>query len=317
MKRPKIALIGSGNIGGTLAHLALQRNLGDVVLVDIAEGIPQGKSLDLSHACTLDHGTTFIQGGNDYALIHNADVVIVTAGFPRKPGMTREDLLAKNTAVIADIAVQIRSHCPQAFVIVVTNPLDAMVWVMQKVSGLPHNHVVGMAGILDSGRFAYFLADALKVSEKDIQTLVLGGHGDSMVPLPRYTSIRGIPLMEWVHQGRLKQDVLDKIIDRTRQGGAEIVGLLKTGSAFYAPASSALMMAEAYLHDERRILPCAAWVEKAYGVDGLYMGIPVVIGKKGVEEVIELDLTPDEQEAFTTSTKAVGKMIQEVEEFLK
>ncbi|MBX3487446.1 MAG: malate dehydrogenase [Candidatus Paracaedibacteraceae bacterium] len=313
MSRRKIALVGSGNIGGTLAHLAALKGLGDVVLVDIAEGIPQGKALDLSQAMAVDGIDARIEGSNDYASMKDADVVIVTAGVARKPGMSRDDLLLINSGVIRTVATNIKKYCPNAFVIVVTNPLDVMVWVMREESGLPHNKVVGMAGILDSGRYKHFIAEAMGVSSHDIQAFVLGGHGDTMVPLPRYTTISGIPLTTWVERGAISQAKVDEIVDRTRNGGAEIVNLLKTGSAFYAPAASAIAMAESYLHDQKRILPCAAWLTGEYGVKDLYVGVPVVIGHKGVEKVVELDLTPEEKDGFTKSVTAVKTLIFDVQ----
>jgi malate dehydrogenase len=307
--RKKIALIGSGNIGGTLAHLALQRHLGDVVLVDIMEGIPQGKALDLAQSCAADNLSASITGSNDYSAIQGADVVIITAGVARKPGMSRDDLLTINCKVMKDVGTHIKTYCPHAFVIVVTNPLDVMVWALQRACGLPHNRVVGMAGVLDSSRFRHFLAQALNVNVADIQSFVLGGHGDTMVPLPRYTTVAGIPLPDLVKQGWISQPQLDAIIDRTRTGGGEIVNLLKTGSAYYAPAASALTMAEAYLFDQKRILPCAAWLRGQYGVTNMYVGVPALIGAGGVEKIVELDLTVDEKALFDASTKAVTTLI--------
>lgn len=309
MARRKIALVGSGNIGGTLAHLIALRQLGDVALIDVAEGIPQGKALDLSQAAAVDGLDVKITGGNDYSLLKDADVVIVTAGIPRKPGMSRDDLLSINAGVIRTVAGNIKRYCPEAFVIVVTNPLDVMVWVMQEECGLPHNRVVGMAGVLDSGRYRHFLADELNVSVADIQAFVLGGHGDAMVPLPRYTTVAGIALPDLIKKGMITQQKVDAIIDRTRNGGGEIVNLLKTGSAFYAPAASAIAMAESYLLDQKRILPCAAWLSGQYDVSNLYVGVPVVIGAKGVEKVIELELTSQEKEAFTKSVDGVKSLI--------
>ncbi len=312
MSRKKIALIGAGNIGGTLAHLILQRNLGDVVLVDVAEGIPQGKSLDLLQSCAIDGLDNTILGTNNYADIKNADVVIITAGVPRKPGMSRDDLLSINAKIIRAVGENISQYCPQAFVIVVTNPLDVMVWLLQQSSKLPPQKVVGMAGILDSGRFKCFLAEALSISTQDIQAFVLGGHGDSMVPLPRYTTVSGIPLPELVQQGWISQQKLDTIIERTRNGGGEIVNLMKTGSAFYAPASSALLMAESYLYNQKRILPCAAWLSGEYGVKDMYVGVPVMIGDKGVERVIELKLTSQEQAQLEASVNSVRKLMDDI-----
>lgn len=313
MARRKIALVGSGNIGGTLAHLIALRQLGDVALIDVAEGIPQGKALDLSQAAAVDGLDVKIMGGNDYSLLKDADVVIVTAGVPRKPGMSRDDLLSINAGVIRTVGANIKRYCPEAFVIVVTNPLDVMVWVMQEECGLPHNRVVGMAGILDSGRYRHFLADELNVSVADIQAFVLGGHGDSMVPLPRYTTVAGIALPDLIKQGVISQQKVDAIIDRTRNGGGEIVNLLKTGSAFYAPAASAIAMAESYLLNQRRILPCAAWLSGEYGVSDLYVGVPVIIGANGVEKVIELELTSEEKEAFTKSVVGVRSLIADTQ----
>lgn len=305
MARKKIALVGAGMIGGTLAHLCELKNLGDVVLFDIAEGLPQGKALDISQSSAVDGCDVHLKGTNDYADLKNSDVVIVTAGVPRKPGMSRDDLLAINTGIIRTVADNIKKHCPNAFVIVITNPLDAMVWVMQKLSGLPANKVVGMAGVLDSSRFAYFLAEELKVSISDINAFVLGGHGDTMVPVVNYTTISGIPLPEFVRMGWLKQEKLDQIVQRTRDGGAEIVALLKTGSAFYAPAASAIRMAEAYLYDKKRILPCAAQLSGQYGVKDLYVGVPCMIGANGVEKIVEITLSAEQKAMFDKSVAAV------------
>ena len=311
-RRSKIALIGSGNIGGTLAHLALQRRIGDVVMIDVAEGIPQGKGLDLSQGSAIDGIEGGCLGSNNAADMAGADVVIVTAGVPRKPGMSRDDLLSINASIVRTVAGNIKTYCPGAFVIVVTNPLDVMVWLMQKASGLPTSHVVGMAGVLDSGRYKHFLATELNVSPADIQAFVLGGHGDAMVPMPRYTSIGGVPLSEWLRNGALSQERLDSIIDRTKNGGAEIVNYLKTGSAFYAPASAALTMAESYLFDERRILPCATYLNGEYGHTDIYAGVPVIIGKNGVEKVIELPLEENEKNQFDASVQSVQKLIEDI-----
>ena len=306
MARKKISLIGSGMIGGTLAHLAQLKNLGDVVLFDIAEDMPQGKALDLSQAGAVDGcDGGDVSGTNDYKDIAGSDVVIVTAGVPRKPGMSRDDLLNINTNIIKTVGENIKQYCPNAFVIVITNPLDAMVWVMQKVSGLPKEKVVGMAGVLDSSRFAYFLAEALDVSIADINAFVLGGHGDTMVPVVDYTTVAGIPLPEFVKMGKISQDALDKIVQRTRDGGAEIVGLLKTGSAYYAPAASAIKMAESYLYDQKRIVPCAAACDGQYGVSDLYLGVPAVIGANGIETIIEIELGAAEKEMLDVSINAV------------
>jgi malate dehydrogenase len=310
MQRPKIALIGSGNIGGTLAHLAMQRNLADVVLIDIAEGVPQGKALDLAQSFSADNFDTSIQGGNDYSLLEGADVVIVTAGVPRKPGMSRDDLLNINGKIISTVGESIKTYAPDAFVIVITNPLDVMVWLMQKTTGFNPKKVVGMAGVLDTGRFKCFLAEVLNVSAKDIQSFVLGGHGDSMVPMPRYTTISGIPLAFFVENGWITQTQIDEILDRTKNGGAEIVNLLKTGSAFYAPAASALQMAESYILDQRRILPCAAQLNGEYGIHGIYVGVPVVIGKNGVEKIIEVPLNKIEKDQLDASVKSVQSLTQ-------
>ncbi len=303
--RKKIALVGAGMIGGTLAHLCELKNLGDVVLFDIAEGLPQGKALDISQSSAVDGADVHLKGTNDYKDIEGADLVIVTAGVPRKPGMSRDDLVGINTGIIKTVAENIKKYCPKAFVIVITNPLDAMVWVMREVSGLPHSHVVGMAGVLDSSRFAYFLSEALQVSISDINAFVLGGHGDTMVPIVDYTTVAGIPLPDFVKMGWITQEALDKIVQRTRDGGAEIVGLLKTGSAFYAPAASAIRMAEAYLYDKKRILPCAAHLSGQYGVKDLYVGVPAVIGAKGVEKIVEIRLNPEQKAMFDKSVAAV------------
>lgn len=310
--RKKIALIGSGMIGGTLAHLCELKNLGDVVLFDIAEGLPQGKALDISQSSAVDGHDVNIHGTNDYKDIAGADVVIVTAGVPRKPGMSRDDLLNINTSIVKTVGENIKAHCPNAFVIVITNPLDAMVWAMQKVSGLPTNKVVGMAGVLDSSRFAYFLSEGLGVSISDISAFVLGGHGDTMVPVVDYTTVSGIPLPELVKQGWITQEKLDAIVQRTRDGGAEIVGLLKTGSAFYAPAASAIRMAEAYLYDKKRIVPCAAHLKGEFGVNDLYVGVPVVIGAGGVEKVVEISLNSEQKAMFDKSVEAVKGLCEAV-----
>ena len=313
MSRHKIALIGGGNIGATIAHLALQRHLGEIVMVDVSDGIPQGKSLDLLQSCAVDAVNGCIQGTNDFKEIKNSDVVIVTAGIPRKPGMSRDDLLNINGKIMNSVGENIKQYCPNAFVIVVTNPLDVMVWLLQKASNLPHRRVVGMAGILDSGRFRCFLSEALGVSVQDIHTFVLGGHGDTMGPLPRYTTVSGIPLPELVEKKWLSQEKLNSIIERTRNGGGEIVNLLKTGSAYYAPASSALSMAEAYLFDQKRVLPCASWLNGEYGVKNTYVGVPVVLGKEGVERIVELTLTESEKKEFDLSVSAVQKLMSDTE----
>ncbi len=313
MARRKIALVGAGQIGGTLALLAGLKDLGDVVLFDVAEGMPAGKALDLVQSSPVEGFDARLTGTNDYAGIAGADVVIVTAGIPRKPGMSRDDLIATNAAVIKTVGEAIKQHCPNAFVIVITNPLDAMVWVMQKVSGLPAERVVGMAGVLDSARFRWFLAEEFDVSVEDVTAFVLGGHGDSMVPLVRYSTVAGIPLPDLVKMGWTTQEKLDSIVQRTRDGGAEIVGLLKTGSAFYAPAASAIAMAESFLKDKKRVLPCAAQLSGQYGVDGLYVGVPVVIGAGGVERIVEIELDPSEQAAFDKSVAAVKGLCDAVQ----
>ncbi len=313
VKRPKLALVGAGNIGGTLAHLALQRHLADVVLIDVTEGVSQGKALDLLQGNAIDNLANWCTGSNDMADLKGADVVIVTAGLPRKPGMSRDDLLSVNASIIRSVATHIKMHCPTAFVIVVTNPLDVMVWHMQKTSGLPTSHVVGMAGVLDTGRYVHFLAEAMNVSPIDIQAFVLGGHGDGMVPMPRYTTVSGIPLAEWIRMGMLSQEKLNHIIDRTRNGGAEIIGLIKTGSAFYAPASAALSMAESYLFDQRRILPCAVHLNGEYGIHDMYVGVPAIIGRGGVEKIIELPLEASEKTSFDASVESVQKLMHDIE----
>jgi len=310
MARKKIALIGGGQIGGTLAHLVALKELGDVVIFDIAEGLPQGKALDLSQSAPVDGFNAKLRGTNDYADIKGADVVIVTAGVPRKPGMSRDDLLGINLKVMSAVGEGIKANCPNAFIICITNPLDAMVWALQKFSGVPHAKIVGMAGVLDSARFRHFLADELNVSVEDVSAFVLGGHGDTMVPMPRFSTVAGIALPELVKMGWIKQDRLDQIVDRTRNGGAEIVGLLKTGSAYYAPATSAVAMAESYLKDQKRVLPCAVHVDGPYGIKDLYVGLPVVIGEKGVERIVQLELTADEKAALHKSADAVQGLIE-------
>jgi malate dehydrogenase len=309
MARPKIALIGSGQIGGTLAHLIGLRELGDVVMFDIAEGIPQGKSLDIAQSSPVDGFDAKLSGANSYEAIEGASVCIVTAGVPRKPGMSRDDLLGINLKVMEQVGSGIKKYAPNAFVVCITNPLDAMVWALQKYSGLPKNMVVGMAGVLDSARFRYFLADEFNVSVEDVTAFVLGGHGDTMVPLVRYSTVAGIPLPDLVKMGWTTEKRLDEIVIRTRNGGAEIVNLLKTGSAFYAPASSAIAMAESYLKDKKRVLPCAAWLNGEYGVKDMYVGVPVVIGAKGVERVVEIDLSSAEREMFDKSALSVQQLV--------
>jgi malate dehydrogenase len=310
MARKKIALIGGGQIGGTLAHLVALKELGDVVMFDIAEGLPQGKSLDLSQAGPIDGFNAKLKGTNDYADIKGADVVIVTAGVPRKPGMSRDDLLGINLKVMAAVGDGIKANAPDAFVVCITNPLDAMVWALRQFSGLPHNKVVGMAGVLDAARFRYFLAEEMNVSVEDVCAFVLGGHGDTMVPMPRFSTVAGIPLPELVKMGWIKQERLDQIIQRTRDGGAEIVGLLKTGSAYYAPATAGIAMAESYLKDQKRILPCATYVNGPYGIKDLYVGLPTVIGEKGIERIVELELTAEEKAALFKSADAVKGLIE-------
>jgi len=305
MARSKIALIGSGNIGGTLAHLAGIKELGDVVLFDIAEGIPQGKALDLAESSPVEGFDCKISGANDYADLAGSDVVIVTAGVARKPGMSRDDLVGINSKVMTTVGEGIKANCPDAFVICITNPLDAMVGVLQQASGIPVNRVVGMAGILDSARFRYFLSEEFNVSVKDVTAFVLGGHGDTMVPLTRYSAVAGIPVPDLIDMGWSTAERIEKIVQRTRDGGAEIVGLLKTGSAFYAPASSAIEMAVAYLKDQKRLLPCAAYVDGQYGLDGMYVGVPVIIGENGVERIVEIKLNDEEQIMFDNSVAAV------------
>lgn len=307
--RKKIALVGGGNIGGTLAHLASLKELGDVVIFDIAEGIPQGKALDILQSNSVDGSSVKLSGSNDYKDLKDADVVIVTAGIPRKPGMSRDDLIAVNTEVMKAAGKGIKENAPNAFVIVVTNPLDAMVWVMQKVTGFAPNKVVGMAGVLDSARFSCFLAEEFNVSVKDVNSFVLGGHGDTMVPLVRYSTVAGIPVPDLIKMKWSTEERINNIVKRTRDGGAEIVGLLKTGSAFYAPAASAIEMAESYLKDKRRVLPCAAHLDGEYGVKDLYVGVPVVIGAKGVEKIVEIDLNEEEKNAFNKSVDAVRNLI--------
>jgi malate dehydrogenase len=305
MARKKIALIGAGMIGGTLAHLAAMRELGDIVLFDIVEGVPEGKALDIAQAGPIDDFDAKLKGTSDYADIAGADVCIVTAGVPRKPGMSRDDLLGINLKVMESVGKGIKQYAPKAFVICITNPLDAMVWALQKASGLPHNKVVGMAGVLDSARFRYFLADEFNVSVEDVTAFVLGGHGDTMVPLVKYSTVAGIPLPDLVKIGWTSQGRLDEIVARTRSGGAEIVNLLKTGSAFYAPAASAIAMAESYLRDKKRVLPCAAYLNGQFGIKDTYVGVPVVIGAKGVERVVEIELESADRAAFDKSVAAV------------
>jgi malate dehydrogenase len=309
MARKKIALIGGGQIGGTLAHLIATKELGDVVMFDIMEGLPQGKTLDLSQARPIEGFDVKLKGTNSYADIAGADVVIVTAGVPRKPGMSRDDLLGINLKVMSAVGEGIKTHAPNAFVVCITNPLDAMVWALRQFSGLPHHMVVGMAGVLDSARFRHFLAEEMNVSVEDVSAFVLGGHGDTMVPMPRFSTVSGVPLPELVKMGWIKQEKLDQIVQRTRDGGAEIVGLLKTGSAFYAPATAGIEMAQSYLRDKKRVLPIAAHVNGQYGIKDLYVGVLAVIGEKGVERVVELNLTADEKAALMKSADSVKGLI--------
>ncbi len=310
MARKKIALIGAGQIGGTLALLIGLKELGDVVLFDIIDGLPQGKSLDIAEASPVEGFDAHIAGSNDYSAIKGADVLIVTAGVPRKPGMSRDDLIGINAKVVKTVGEAIKQHCPNAFVITITNPLDVMVWVMREASGLPAERVVGMAGVLDSARFRYFLAEEFGVSVEDVTAFVLGGHGDSMVPLVRYSTVAGIPLPDLVKMGWTTTEKLDKIVQRTRDGGGEIVNLLKTGSAFYAPAASAIAMAESYLKDKKRVLPCAAYLTGQYGVKDLYVGVPTVIGAKGVERIVEISMNAEEKAAFDKSVGAVRSLLE-------
>ena len=316
MARNRIALIGAGQIGGTLAHLVALKGLGDAVLFDVVEGVPQGKALDLAQSGPVEGCDAALAGSGDYAAIAGADVAIVTAGVARKPGMSRDDLIGINAKVIAQVGAGIARHAPDAFVICITNPLDAMVYRLQRTSGLPARRVVGMAGVLDAARFRSFLAAELGVSVEDVQAMVLGGHGDTMVPLVRYSSVGGIPLPDAVKMGWLTQERLDAIVQRTRDGGAEIISLLKTGSAYYAPASAAIAMAEAYLKDRKRLLPCAAMLEGQYGVQGLYVGVPTIIGAGGVEQVLELPLDQDEQAMLDRSVQAVQNQVATLDSVL-
>ena len=311
MKRNKIALIGSGQIGGTLAHLAGLKELGDIVLFDIADGIPQGKALDIAESSPISSFDSNIIGTSKYEDISDADVCIVTAGVPRKPGMSRDDLLSINLKVMKSVGEGIKKYAPNSFVICITNPLDAMVWALQKFSTLPAEKVVGMAGVLDSGRFAYFLSQEFNVSVKDVQTFVLGGHGDTMVPLLRYSTVGGIPIPDLIEMGWSSQKKMDEIVQRTRDGGAEIVALLKTGSAYYAPAASAINMAESYLKDQKRVIPCASYLTGQYGYNDIYVGVPTVIGNKGIEKIIEINLDEIEKINFSKSVESVQKLIQD------
>jgi malate dehydrogenase len=310
MARKKIALIGAGQIGGTLAHLAGLKELGDIVLFDIAEGVPQGKGLDIAESSPVDGFDAGYKGANSYEDIAGADVVIVTAGVPRKPGMSRDDLLGINLKVMEAVGAGLKQYAPNAFVICITNPLDAMVWALQKFSGISPKKIVGMAGVLDSARFRYFLAEEFKVSVKDVSAMTLGGHGDDMVPMVRYSTVAGIPLPDLVKMKWTTQERLDAIVERTRKGGGEIVNLLKTGSAFYAPAASAIAMAESYLKDQKRVLPCAAYLANGYGVKDMFVGVPIVIGEKGVERIVKLRMKADEKEAFAKSVASVQSLIE-------
>ena len=310
MARNKIALVGAGMIGGTLAHLVGLKELGDVILFDIVEGLPDGKSLDIAESSPIEGFDSLQQGTNDYSALDGADVVIVTAGVARKPGMSRDDLLGINLKVMEQVGAGIAKYAPDAFVICITNPLDAMVWALQKSCGLPHNRVVGMAGVLDSARFRYFIAREFDVSVEDVSAFVLGGHGDTMVPLVRYSTVAGIPLTDLVKMRWISEQRLGEIVQRTRDGGAEIVGLLKTGSAYYAPASSAISMAESYLKDKKRVLPCAAYLDGQFGVKGLYVGVPVVIGANGVERIVEIDLDSNERTEFMNSVESVKGLVE-------
>lgn len=309
MARKKIALIGAGNIGGTLAHLAALKGLGDIVLFDVVEGVPQGKALDLSQCGPVEGFDANIKGSNDYADIADADVIIVTAGVARKPGMSRDDLLGINLKVMKAVGEGIKNNCPDAFVICITNPLDAMVWALREFSGLPANKVVGMAGVLDSARFSHFLAEEFGVSVKDVNTFVLGGHGDTMVPVLEYSTVSGIPVSDLIEMGFSTKEKVDEIVKRTRGGGGEIVALLKTGSAYYAPATSGIAMAEAYLYDQKRILPAAAHLSGEYGIDNLYVGVPVVIGAGGVEKVVEVKLSDEAKANLQVSVDAVKELL--------
>jgi malate dehydrogenase len=310
MARKKIALIGAGMIGGTLAHLAAMRELGDIVLFDVVEGVPEGKALDIAEAGPIDDFDAKLKGTTDYADIEGADLCIVTAGIARKPGMSRDDLLGINLKVMKAVGEGIRSHAPNAFVICITNPLDAMVWALREFSGLPHHMVVGMAGVLDSARFRHFLAEEFKVSVEDVTAFVLGGHGDTMVPVVEYSTVAGIPIPDLVKMGWTTQDKIDAIVKRTRGGGGEIVALLKTGSAYYAPATSAISMAEAFLKDKKRVIPCAAHLSGQYGVDNLYVGVPCVLGAGGVERIVEIELNPEAKRNFDVSVEAVKELLE-------
>ncbi len=317
VKRKKISLIGAGNIGGTLAHLIGLKEIADVILVDIAKGIPQGKSLDIAESSPIESFDIKFRGSNNFSQIRDSDVIIVTAGSPRKPGMSRDDLIEINLKVMKSVGENIKKYSPKSFIICITNPLDAMVWALREYSGLPHNMVVGMAGVLDSARFRYFIAEHMKVSVEDVSAFVMGGHGDTMVPLVRYSSVGGIPIPDLIKMKLIDKKTISKIVARTRSGGGEIVSLLKTGSAFYAPASAALTMAESYLKDKRRILPCAAYVRGEYGIKNLYVGVPVIIGKSGVEKILEVKLDTYEKKMFVKSAKSVKNLIEIVKKIKK
>ena len=312
----KISLIGAGNIGGTLAHLLALKKLGNITLIDVVTGMPQGKALDLSQSSAVEGFTGSIEGTNDFSKMKGSDVIIITAGLPRKPGMSRDDLLENNGKIIKKIALDIKKYAPKAFVICITNPLDAMVYVLQKYSKLPKNMCVGMAGVLDSSRMKYFLSDALKVSVNDVETFVLGGHGDDMVPLINYTTIGGVPLIDFIKLKKFPFSKIEKIVDRTRMGGGEIVKLLKNGSAFYAPASSAIQMAEAFLLNQKKLLPCAAYINGQYGLKNMYMGVPTIIGNKGIEKIIEVKLTAKEKLMLKKSVKSVQGLVSAVDKLL-
>jgi malate dehydrogenase len=312
MARHKISIVGAGNVGGTIAFMSALKELGDILLIDVAEGFAQGKALDIAEAGPTRDFDVCLKGSHDYADLKGSDVVVVTAGIARKPGMSRDDLLDFNRKVITSVAEGIKQYCPQAFVIVITNPLDAMVWVMKNVSGLPASRVVGMAGVLDSARFRHFISEELKVSVEDVTAFVLGGHGDTMLPLPRYSTVAGIPLPDLIKMGWLTQEKLDSMILRTRNGGAEIVELLKTGSAFYAPATSAIEMVESYLKDKKRLLPCAAYLNGEFGFKDVYAGVPVIIGAKGVEKIVEIPLSHEEKAQFSKSVEAVQELVQKI-----
>ena len=312
----KISLIGAGNIGGTLAHLLALKKLGNITLIDVVTGMPQGKALDLSQSSAVEGFTGSIEGTNDFSKMKGSDVIIITAGLPRKPGMSRDDLLEINGKIIKKIALDIKKYAPKAFVICITNPLDAMVYVLQKYSKLPKNMCVGMAGVLDSSRMKYFLSDALKVSVNDVETFVLGGHGDDMVPLINYTTIGGVPLIDFIKLKKFPYSKIEKIVDRTRMGGGEIVKLLKNGSAFYAPASSAIQMAEAFLLNQKKLLPCAAYINGQYGLKNMYMGVPTIIGNKWIEKIIEVKITAKEKLMLKKSVKSVQGLVSAVDKLL-